>query len=78
MSMKVTHVNRQPSPSDLKGAKAVIRTAHGTIISSAGNFTGWWWHYGTTYVPGDEIYGPFKTERAARDNALSTPLQMMQ
>jgi hypothetical protein len=76
--MKFTYVNRELRPGDLKGAKAVISTAHGTIVSSAGEFTGWWWHYGTAYVPGDKLYGPFKTERAARDSAFSTPVQMMQ
>jgi hypothetical protein len=74
--MKIIEAGRELRPEDLSGAHKVFTVAQATIHSTGGTFTGWWWHQGTEYVPGEDIYGPFKTEKAAQKAALAN-CQMM-
>jgi hypothetical protein len=76
VTCKITNAGREMRPEDLNGAKMVFSVAQATIHSTGGTFSGWWWHQGTEYVPGEDIYGPFKTEKAARNNAMQncTPM----
>jgi hypothetical protein len=71
MTCKIINAGRELRPGDLSGAKMVFSVAQATIHSTGGTFSGWWWHQGTEYVPGDDIYGPFKTEKAAQKHALT-------
>jgi hypothetical protein len=68
--MKMTDAGRELRPEDLNGAQMVFSVAQATIHSTGRTASGWWWHQGTEYVPGEDIHGPFKSERAARDHAF--------
>jgi hypothetical protein len=52
-------------------AYATIRAPDDTVICE-----GWCWHTGTEFVQGDELNGPFKSERVAQKDALAN-CQMM-
>jgi hypothetical protein len=79
MTCKIIDAGRELRPEDLIGAKMVFSVAKATIHTSdgSGTFSGWWWHVETEYVPGDDLYGPFKTEKAAQKHALANCTAMM-
>jgi hypothetical protein len=73
MTCKIIEAGREMRPEDLIGAKSVFVVGYATAHTSngSGTFKGWWWYHGTEYVPGDDLYGPFKTEKAAQKHALA-------
>jgi hypothetical protein len=75
--MKIVNARRELRPDDLQGAKIVFGVIEAIVRMSNGTDAhGWLWHQGTKFVRGDAIYGPFRSEKAARDNALQN-CQMM-